>query len=195
MQITSNSQEPFVYGSLGGDKVVLARGTPDSPSLPVTAAPVAAAPAAAAPAPAAVTPPVDAAEAWRDYEVAARLNTIPVWDEFLKTYSTGFISHLARGQRAKLLQATPAPTAPAATPAVAAIPAEAATRALPAPEPSSRQRRKETKRTRAAKSGGDGGGSNSEGCAAAKRTLKAAMAMGFDNRDGVITAVRAKCGR
>ena len=202
MQSTSNGQEPFVYGSLGGDKVVLARGTADGASPAVAPAPV-----VAAPAPAVVSPSADA-NAWRDYEVAARLNTIPVWDEFLKTYGTGFISNLGRGQRARLLEAPSAPVAApaapaqAAAPAVAAIPSETATRALPKPEPSTRERRKTTKRTRTAKGssdGGDSGGNSSDsgetGCARAKRTLKAAMALGFDNRDGVVTAVRAKCGR
>ena len=42
--------------------------------------------------------------------------------------------------------------------------------------------------------GGRSGSSTSAGCVQAKRTLRAAMALGFDNRDGVITAVRAKCG-
>lgn len=195
MQITSNVQEPFVYGSLGGDKVVLARGTPDGGSPAAAPVPVVAAPAPAT-APASIDPNV-----WRDYELAARLNTIPVWDEFLKTHSTGFVSHLARGQRAKLLEAPP-PAPAAAAPVVAAVPPEAATRALPKPEPSSRERRKEPKKARTAKASAEGGSGNSasnsneeSGCARAKRTLKAAMAMGFDNRDGVITAVRAKCGR
>jgi hypothetical protein len=54
-----------------------------------------------------------------------------------------------------------------------------------------------TRSMRSSKPRGDRGdsGSNSPGCIQAKRTLKAAMALGFDDRDGVITAVRAKCGR
>lgn len=54
-----------------------------------------------------------------------------------------------------------------------------------------------TRSMRSWRSRGDrsGSGSNSPGCIQAKRTLKAAMALGFDDRDGVITAVRAKCGR
>ncbi len=184
---TNSRQEPYVYGSLGGDQIMLARSTPAEAS---DAAASAAAPAATTPAAASLD-----GDAWRDYELAARLNTIPVWDEFLKTHSTGFIGNLARGQRAKLLAEPPAAAAPAPA-AVAAIPPEkeTKTRTLSRDEepPSRRERRKEARRGR----GGEGGGGDgSSGCGAAKRTLRAAMALGFDNRDGVITAVHAKCGR
>jgi hypothetical protein len=49
--------------------------------------------------------------------------------------------------------------------------------------------------SRSSRSRGAGGSGGSPGCIQAKRTLRAAMALGFDDRDGVITAVRAKCGR
>ncbi len=186
---TNSRQEPYVYGSLGGDQIMLARSTPAEAS---EAAASTAAPAATTPSP--VVSSLDG-DAWRDYELAARLNTIPVWDEFLKTHSTGFIGNLARGQRAKLLAEPPAAAAPAPA-AVAAIPPEkeTKTRTLSRDEepPSRRERRREARRGR----GGEGGGGDgSSGCGAAKRTLRAAMALGFDNRDGVITAVHAKCGR
>ena len=181
---TDRKQEPYVYGSLGGDQIMLARSTP------AEASEAAAAPAATTPAAASLD-----GDAWRDYELAARLNTIPVWDEFLKTHSTGFIGNLARGQRAKLLAEPPAAAAPAPA-AVAAIPPETKetkTRTLSREEPPSRrERRREARHAR----GGEGGGSDgSSNCGAAKRTLRAAMALGFDNRDGVITAVHAKCGK
>ena len=127
-------------------------------------------------------------EAWRDYEAAAQIGTVAIWDEFLRTHTSGFYANLARAQRAKLM-ATAGPP-PAAT--VAAIPPPAVTRTLSEPEPKKkRERRTDTKRARSGSSSSD---SNSAGCASAKRTLRAAMALGFDNRDGVITAVRAKCG-
>jgi uncharacterized caspase-like protein len=185
---TDSKQEPYVYGSLGGDQIMLARSTPAEASETAASA---TAPVAAVPTPAGSSLDGDA---WRDYELAARLNTIPVWDEFLKTHSTGFIGNLARGQRAKLLAEPPAAAAPAPA-AVAAIPPEkeTKTRTLSREEPPSRrERRREARRGR----GGEGGGGDgSSGCGAAKRTLRAAMALGFDNRDGVITAVHAKCGR
>jgi pyruvate/2-oxoglutarate dehydrogenase complex dihydrolipoamide acyltransferase (E2) component len=131
---TNSQQEPYVYGSLGGDQIMLARSTPAEASEATAAA----APAATTPAPAASSLDGDA---WRDYELAARLNTIPVWDEFLKTHSTGFIGNLARGQRAKLL-AEPPPAAAPAPAAVAAIPPETKTRTLSHEEPSSRRERR-----------------------------------------------------
>jgi uncharacterized caspase-like protein len=189
---TDRKQEPYVYGSLGGDQIMLARSTPAEAG---EATALATAPAATTPAPAAASLDRDA---WRDYELAARLNTIPVWDEFLKTHSTGFIGNLARGQRAKLLAEAPAAAAPAPA-AVAAIPPETKetkTRTLSREEPPSRrERRREARHARGGEGGGGGGGDNSSNCGAARRTLRAAMALGFDNRDGVITAVHAKCGR
>ena len=138
---TNSQQEPYVYGSLGGDQIMLARSTPAEAS---EAAAAAAAPAATTPAAASLD-----GDAWRDYELAARLNTIPVWDEFLKTHSTGFIGNLARGQRAKLLAEPPAAAAPAPA-AVAAIPPEkeTKTRTLSRDEepPSRRERRREARR-------------------------------------------------
>ncbi len=186
LKSTDNRQEPFVYGSLGGGTIALVRGAPtgnDQAAAPTQA------PAATA----------TGAEAWRDYELAARIGTAAVWDEFLRTHTTGFYANLARAQRAKLLAAATPPPPPA--PAVAVVPPATASRTLSPTEPSrGRERRKATtKRTRTAGESNSGSGSengpNSSGCAAAKRTLKAAMALGFDNRDGVVTAVRAKCGK
>jgi Caspase domain len=82
LKATNNRQEPFIYGSLGGDDVALV-------------------PAVAAPPVAAV--PVDLNSAIRrDYELAERIGTRPVWDSFINTYPSGFYADLARAQRDKL---------------------------------------------------------------------------------------------
>ena len=78
MKATGNTQEPFVYGSLGGNDVTL-----------VPAAPVAA--------------PVDRdATMRRDYEFAERVGSKPVWDAFVEKYPSGFFTALAHAQRDKL---------------------------------------------------------------------------------------------
>jgi uncharacterized caspase-like protein len=80
LKATGNRQEPFIYGSLGGDDVAL-----------VPAPAVAAAPA------------VDPNEAIRrDYEFAERVGTKEAWDSFLSTYPNGFYSKLAQAQRNKI---------------------------------------------------------------------------------------------
>src|SRR6266852_1833050 len=79
LKATSNTQEPFVYGSLGGNDVTL----------------VPAAPAAAA--------SVDQdATMRRDYEFALQIATKPVWDSFINKYPSGFYTDLAKAQRDKL---------------------------------------------------------------------------------------------
>jgi hypothetical protein len=80
LKATNNSQEPFIYGSLGGDDVALV------------------------PAPAVAPPPaLDPNEgARRDYEFAERIGTKEAWDSFLSTYTGGFYSKLAQAQRNKL---------------------------------------------------------------------------------------------
>jgi uncharacterized caspase-like protein len=86
MKQTSNKQEPFVYGSLGGDDVVLVAG--------------------AKPAPAAVPAQVSSLDPnsplRRDYELAAQINTKAAWDAFLKNYPKGFYADLARAAQSKL---------------------------------------------------------------------------------------------
>ncbi len=79
LKATNNRQEPFVYGSLGGDDVVLV------PALP--------APAAA---------PDAGATVRRDYEFAERVGTREAWDFFLSAYPEGFYSKMAQAQRNKL---------------------------------------------------------------------------------------------
>jgi uncharacterized caspase-like protein len=78
---TSNKQEPYVYGSLGGDDV------------PLVPAPAAAAPASAA---------NPNAEIRRDYELALQLGTREGWTAFLAQFPEGFYANLAKGQLSKI---------------------------------------------------------------------------------------------
>src|SRR5579863_7371921 len=76
LKSTGNRQEPFVYGSLGGDTMSLV------PS---------------------VAKPVDPeAEARVDYELAAQIGTREAWDSFLASHPTGLYANLARAQNNKL---------------------------------------------------------------------------------------------
>jgi uncharacterized caspase-like protein len=85
LKVTNNRQEPYVYGSLGGE---------DVPLVPVKAAPSASAAA----------PVADArADARRDYELSLQLGTRAAWDTFLKSYPTGFYADLAKGQIDKIV--------------------------------------------------------------------------------------------
>ncbi|WP_026312196.1 caspase family protein [Bradyrhizobium huanghuaihaiense] len=76
LKSTGNKQEPFVYGSLGGD---------DVPLVPVKA--VAAAPAA--------NPQADMR---RDYELALQVGNKPAWEAFLAQHPDGFYANLAKLQ-------------------------------------------------------------------------------------------------
>ena len=77
LRATNNKQEPFIYGSLGGDDFALV------PAKPV--APMA----------------VDLDDR-RDYELALQLNTSSAWGSFLRKHPTGFYADLAKGQLDKL---------------------------------------------------------------------------------------------
>lgn len=77
---TGYQQEPYVYGSLGGDDVPL-----------VPARPVATGPQAS---------PQDAVR--RDYELALQLGTRDGWTVFLAQYPEGFYAGLAKGQLNKI---------------------------------------------------------------------------------------------
>ncbi len=81
LKATDNRQEPFIYGSLGGNDVALV-------------------PAAPAPSASPLTDRNEAAR--RDYELAERVGTREGWDGFLSTYPNGFYSKLAQAQRNKL---------------------------------------------------------------------------------------------
>src|SRR6478609_811205 len=84
LKATGNRQEPFVYGSLGGEDVALVP--------PVLAAP----PVASAP---------DPQAARRDYELALQINVPSAWDAFVGKYPSGFYTDLAKAQRDKLVAA------------------------------------------------------------------------------------------
>lgn len=82
MKATNNKQEPFVYGSLGGEDVSL---VPAS----IVATP-------------AISAPDSNLSIRRDYELAERVGTRPVWDSFIRNYPAGFYTDLAKAQRDKL---------------------------------------------------------------------------------------------
>ena len=83
LKTTNNRQEPFVYGSLGGE---------DVPLVP--------APKVAAPAPAPVANPQ--AELRRDYELALQIGNKAALNAFLAQYPDGFYASLAKLQLEKL---------------------------------------------------------------------------------------------
>jgi hypothetical protein len=85
LKTTGNRQEPFVYGSLGGDDVPL---VPAKVSLS-TAAPAAPAPNAQA-------------EARRDYELALQIGNKEAMNAFLAQHPDGFYASLARIQLDKI---------------------------------------------------------------------------------------------
>jgi uncharacterized caspase-like protein len=76
LKSTGYRQEPFVYGSLGGETMAL---------VPQVAKPV-----------------DPEAEARVDYELAAQIGTKEAWDSFLASHSTGLYANLARAQNSKL---------------------------------------------------------------------------------------------
>jgi len=82
LKATNNKQEPFIYGSLGGNDVALV-------------------PAAAAPSSATGLSDPNA-PIRRDYELAERIGTKPVWDSFISNYPSGFYTDLAKAQRDRL---------------------------------------------------------------------------------------------
>jgi hypothetical protein len=80
MNATGNRQEPFVYGSLGGNDVALV----PAPASPPTAS------------------ASGNADIRRDYELAERVGTREAWDSFVAANPSGFYADLARAQRNKL---------------------------------------------------------------------------------------------
>lgn len=79
---TSNRQEPFVYGSLGGDDVSLVPERVMPPPTPATN----------------INENIR-----RDYELAERLGSLEVWDSFIANYPSGFYTEAAKAQRRKLI--------------------------------------------------------------------------------------------
>jgi uncharacterized caspase-like protein len=86
LKTTNNRQEPFVYGSLGGEDV------------PLVPAPRPAPAAAAAPAPAVSAQ----AETRRDYELALQIGNKSALNAFLAQYPDGFYASLAKLQLDKI---------------------------------------------------------------------------------------------
>ena len=80
LKTTGNKQEPYVYGSLGGNDVPLV------PAKPVATGPQADPQAAVR----------------RDYELALQLGTRDGWNAFLSQYPDGFYANLAKGQLNKI---------------------------------------------------------------------------------------------
>ncbi len=84
IKTTGNRQEPFLYGSLGGDALAL------NPvvTLPSTAA----------------NAPSDPEQiVRRDYEFALQVGSRAVWDTFIATYPTGLYSEFAKAQRNRII--------------------------------------------------------------------------------------------
>src|SRR5882762_8646843 len=79
LRSTSNRQEPYVYGSLGGDDVPLV------PAKPVL-----------------IEPASPQADIRRDYELALQLGTREGWNAFLAQVPEGFYANLAKGQLSKI---------------------------------------------------------------------------------------------
>jgi len=79
LKSTGNRQEPFVYGSLGGQTMSLV--------------------------PAVAKPADSEAQARVDYELAAQVSTREAWDSFLASHPAGLYANLARAQNNKLAAA------------------------------------------------------------------------------------------
>ncbi|UPK30669.1 caspase family protein [Bradyrhizobium sp. 195] len=78
---TGNRQEPYVYGSLGGDDVPLVQSKPAAVAGPQAN-------------------PQDSVR--RDYELALQAGLREAWEAFLQTYPDGFYANLARVQLKKI---------------------------------------------------------------------------------------------
>jgi uncharacterized caspase-like protein len=76
LKSTANRQEPFLYGSLGGETMALV--------------------------PQVAKPADEGAGARVDYELAAQVGTKEAWDSFLASHNTGLYANLARAQNNKL---------------------------------------------------------------------------------------------
>ncbi|WP_445218742.1 caspase domain-containing protein [Bradyrhizobium sp. Pa8] len=82
LKSTGNKQEPFVYGSLGGE---------DVPLVPVKVTAAAVAPV-----------PNPQADIRRDYELALQVGNKPAWEAFLAQHPDGFYANLAKLQVEKI---------------------------------------------------------------------------------------------
>ena len=86
LKTTGNKQEPYVYGSLGGDDVPLVPAPRQAPAAAAPAAPV----------------PSAQAEARRDYELALQIGNKSALNAFLAQYPDGFYASLAKLQLDKI---------------------------------------------------------------------------------------------
>jgi Caspase domain len=132
---TGNKQEPFVYGSLGGTTVTLASLSIDPRNDDGAATP---------------TILDKELQAFRDYEIAAKVGTKEAWDSFLTKYPAGFYADLARSQRARFSTAPSKKSASGNPSDTSAQPQESGTK----PPPSGAARPSERKKTKSAQSGG-----------------------------------------
>ena len=117
LRATNRRQEPFVYGSLGGDTVALVPATAEAPSARVAAlpggpaaAPPSAAlvpapsgPAAAPTKPPAAAPPSADTNGASDYRTAQQAGSLDGWRAFLAVHPDGSYARLARAEIDKLL--------------------------------------------------------------------------------------------
>jgi uncharacterized caspase-like protein len=97
LRATNRRQEPYVYGSLGGDNVALVPPPAAAPSVaavPPPAANVAAIPQAT---------PAAGAEETPDYRTAERAASLDGWRAFLAVHPDGAYARLARAEMDKLL--------------------------------------------------------------------------------------------
>ena len=104
LKVTTNRQEPFVYGSLGGGNISLVPAPPVPQDTPVS-------------------------DVKADYELVQKIGSKRAWDVFLGTHPTGFYAELARAQIEQLNnQPTNDPTpAPPGNMSIAALPPDKTT--------------------------------------------------------------------
>src|SRR5215208_3941153 len=93
---TGNRQEPFVYGSLGGEAIAL---------VPASAQPKVAAASEAKVEGASKARVAEASDVKADYELAERIGTKKAWESFLNSHKEGLYAGFARAQLAKLNEA------------------------------------------------------------------------------------------
>lgn len=84
VKTTGNRQEPFVYGSLGGNDVSLVPAAPAAPPVAID----------------------NEAVVQKAYELALQVGTKAVWDSFVAKYPAGLYTELAKAQRDKLVSET-----------------------------------------------------------------------------------------
>jgi uncharacterized caspase-like protein len=94
LRATNHRQEPYVYGSLGGENVAL---------VPAPEAPSVAAVPPAAPSVAAIPPPPARDSDEADYRTAERAASLDGWRAFLAAHPDGSYARLARAEIDKLL--------------------------------------------------------------------------------------------